>query len=90
MKQRTFIVLFIAINIIFIVLHIHKQSLMVKLSYEKQRLEHERQQLISKKDSLVHQWHELHKPSAIKEYAQKELGMRKPSLNQLKKLYANE
>lgn len=90
MKKRTFLVIFVTTNIVFIVLHIHKNTLIIKASYQKQRLEKEKAKLEAQKDTLNQQIHQLQNPSHIKKYAQEKLHMQKVKLHQIKKLPFNE
>ena len=90
MKQNTFIIIFIATNIIFIILHIHKHTLLIKTSYQKQRLEKEQQELIEQKNRLTTNLYELQKPSYIKEFAQKKLNMQSLTLSNIKKISAEK
>lgn len=75
---------FICVNILFIFLQIYKQSNFVKLSFEKQRIEKEKEQLLQKKDSITQQLYILKNPANIKEFATRNLKMQKVKLNQIK------
>ena len=83
MQKRKFIILFIGTHIGFIFLQIHKQSYLVKLSYQKQKKEKLQQDILEKKKQLTQQWHMVQNRSAIKDFAQKQLGMKKVALNQI-------
>ena len=83
MKKRTFIALFITINLLFIFLYIHKQSTIIKLSFEKQRNEKLKEELMLQKNTLIQQLHTLNTKPAIKEHAAKTLGMKKIDLKQI-------
>lgn len=84
MKRRTFIILFVGVQVGFIIAQIHKQSFLIGLSFEKQRNEKRKQELIEQKNNLTHQLCTLQQRSSIKEYAEKELGMKPIKLNQIK------
>jgi cell division protein FtsL len=86
MHKKTFIILFIAIHIGFIFLQIHKQSYLVELSYQKQKNEKIKQELVEKRNNLQQQWYVLQNRATIKNYAQEKLGMKKISLHQIKQL----
>lgn len=86
MKKHTFITLFIVLHLLFIALQIHKQSMFVKRSYEKQRLEQEREQLRARKQELEQQLAELHNPDAVKLFAQETLKMKQVERKQIKKI----
>ena len=89
-KNNFLLYSFIAINLIFIFLQIHKQSYLVKMYYEKQRLEKEKEQLIQKQNNLTQQIYELKNLNNIMKYSSDNLNMKKVKLNQIKKLSLNE
>jgi len=89
-KRNLLLYTFIIINLLFIFLQIHKQSILVKLYYEKQRLEKEKEQLNQKKNNLTQQLYELKNPKNITQYAIDNLDMKKIKLNQIKKIEINE
>ena len=86
MKKHTFITLFIVLHLLLIVLQIYKQSMFVKHSYEKQRLEQERKQLLAHKQKLEQQLAEFHNPDVVKQFALHELGMQPVQRKQIQKL----
>jgi cell division protein FtsL len=86
LKKYTFITLFIALHLFFIALQIHKQSMFMKNSYEKQRLEQKRKQLYTRKQELEQQIAELHNLDTIKQFAQEQLNMQPIERKQIKKL----
>jgi len=86
LRKQTFITLFIGLHLLFIILQIHKQSMFVKYSYEKQRFEQELKHLRARKQKLEQQLAELHNPDAIKLFAQETLNMRTVQRKQIKKL----
>jgi hypothetical protein len=86
MKKKKILGVFIGVHIAFIFLQIYKQSYLVQLTYEKQHHEKVKQELLEKKNHLTQQWYILQNRSAIKEYAQQELGMKKVALKQIKKI----
>ena len=86
MGSRAFITLFILIHVIFIFLQIHKQSYGIKLSYQKQKNEKNKQQLIEKKNNLTQELHTMQNRSDIKKYAENSLGMKKIFLSQIKQI----
>jgi hypothetical protein len=85
-SKNLFFTAFVAVNVIFIFLQIHKQSTFVKLSYEKQRLEKEKEELTQTKETLSQKLYELKNPSNVKKYAINKLNMEKIKLNQIKKI----
>ncbi len=85
-KRNFLLIAFIVTNVIFIFLQIYKQTYFVRLSYQKQRLEKERDEILQKKSLLTHQLYELKNPNSIKKFAIENLKMQKTKLNQIKKL----
>lgn len=90
MKKMTFISLFILTHVFFIFFMINKHMQIIKLSYQKQKYENKKKELIQKKQELSQQWHYLLKRSTIKNFARKNLKMSKVTLNQIEKLKINE
>jgi hypothetical protein len=86
MNKQLFIVIIIGLHISFILLQIHKQSYVMQLSYQKQKKEKFKQELIEKKNTLTQQLQIVHNRSTIKKFAEKNLGMKKISLNQIKQM----
>lgn len=84
MKKAYFITLFVGMHIIFIILQIHKQSSFIKLSYDKQRLEKEKRELLTQKDTLTQQLSQLQDHETIKEFALNRLKMKQVSLKQIR------
>ena len=84
MKKAYFIALFVGMHIIFIILQIHKQSSFIKLSYDKQRLEKEKRELLAQKDTLTQQLSQLQDHDVIKQFALNELNMKQVSLKQIR------
>lgn len=84
MKKAYFITLFVGMHIIFIILQIHKQSSFIKLSYDKQRLEKEKRELLAQKDTLTQQLSQLQDHETIKEFALNTLKMEQVSLKQIR------
>ncbi len=84
MKKAYFITLFVGMHIIFIILQIHKQSSFIKLSYDKQRLEKEKRELLTQKDTLTQQLSQLQDHDVIKQFALNRLKMKQVSLKQIR------
>jgi len=84
MKRLTFIVLFVGVNVLFIFLQIDKKSKITDLSYQNQRKQREIDLLLHQKESLTNQLQSLKNPTAVKEYASKQLNMKKIKLSQIK------
>lgn len=86
MKKKSFIVLFLAVHVIFIVLQIDKQSKMVKLSYTKQKEEQVRKALSNKKQALINRLYALRNKQKIKTYAQTHLKMKPLKIKQVQRI----
>lgn len=86
MKKSTFLALFIATNISFVLLHLHKQSQFIHLSYTKQKIELETSTLAKQKQELTHQLYTLYDRARVLNYAKKELNMTQAKVGQFKKI----
>ena len=87
MKRSLFIAVFIVINISLVVLHLQKQSRIIKLSYLKQKNEHEKSIALKNKQELTHQLYTLHDRDTVKKFAATKLGMKPIQISQVKRLY---
>lgn len=83
-KRVYFISLFLAVHVLIVVLQIHKQSSLIKLSYEKQRLEKEHRELLAQHDALTQKLSKLQDHESVKKYALSTLNMKHISLNQIR------
>lgn len=88
MKKPTFLFLFIAANVGFVLLHLHKQSQFIQLSYTKQKIEMQATSLAKQKQELTHQLYMLYDRARILTYAKKELNMTQARVGQFKKVGA--
>ena len=86
MKRKTFIGLFITVHILFIAFQIDKQSRLVKLTYQKQRNDTEKQKLLARKQELTVELYNLKQPQAIKQYAQNNLNMKPLDIKKIKRI----
>lgn len=82
------LVLFVSVNLFFVVALIYKNSLVVDMTYEKQRKEKEFAAITSSKRALEQRLYALHSKKEIKKFAQKELNMRPLKLKDIKTLAA--
>lgn len=82
-KKRTFISFFIGIHLMFVVLQIHKQSVFIGLSFEKQRLEKRMLELVEQKNQLAQELFILENKSEIKKFATNQLNMKQLTLSNL-------
>ena len=89
MNQSRFLTIFITANVLFILLHIHKHTQIVRHAYRKQELEHQIDLTANKKEQLLQQLCALKNRESIYQYAQHELHMRPLQLNQIKKISAS-
>lgn len=87
MKKSSFLALFIAVNVGFILLHLHKQSQFIQLSYTKQKIEAEMTHLHKQKQELTHQLYTLYDRARVLNYAKNELNMSQARVSQFKKLH---
>jgi cell division protein FtsL len=88
MKSRFFFIIFILTNLLFVIFQIDKQSRLVKLTYKKQQLEQEKQNLINKKQAMTNEFHQIKNLKIIKQYAIDQAGMQPISLNKIKRIAA--
>jgi hypothetical protein len=89
-KKSAFITLFVSTHIVFIFLHIHKYSQVVKASYEKQKNGITLETLRQRKQDLTHKWYALQNRTAIKQFAVNTMKMEPITLNQIKKMNTHE
>lgn len=89
MHRRTFLTTVIITNILFILLHIHKYSVLNDLHYRKQRYEKELAQLVKQEDNLHQELCALHDRKTVTRYAQKYLHMAPVSIGQMRKIDGN-
>ncbi len=86
MKKTTFATIFFCTHILFVILVIHKQNLFISLSYDKQKKEKLREELLEQKKLLTQRNHALANPSLVKDFAKKNLNMEPIALTQVRKL----
>lgn len=86
MKRNLFALLFVGTHIVFIILQIHRHTLYIQYSYQKQKNEKAYDNLLKEKEMLAYELHTLHNNETIKKYAQNDLGMMPTNLKQIKKV----
>lgn len=86
MKRNLFALLFVGTHIVFIILQIHRHTLYIQYSYQKQKNEKMYENLLKEQEMLAYELHTLHSNEAIKKYAQNDLGMMPTNLKQIKKV----
>ena len=90
MKKNSFLTLFIFCHVILIFLQIYKHTLFIKNSYNHQKYEKKLVALTEKKQNLTQKLYALKDREEIKKYAQNNLNMRPYTINQVKKLLAQQ
>lgn len=83
MKRSTFVTIFVCINLTFIVLHIHKQSQITKLSYVKQKIDNEIVVLEKRKRELTHDLQTVHDRTLVKQFAGTNLDLKPVKISQI-------
>lgn len=86
MQKKRLLFLFVGIHLGFIMLQIHKQGHLIKLSYAKQKVEQEEEILNQKRENLMLKLHALKAPDSIRYYAKTALHLEDIRLEQIKKL----
>jgi hypothetical protein len=69
-----------------VLLHIHKHSKIIELSFTKQKIETQKQALIKQKQELTHQIQALHNLRDVKQFALNELALKPAKISQVKKI----
>lgn len=75
----------IALQIFLVFFYIHHQSMLIKLSYQRQKHEHTKLDRQTKKQNLTHALHASQNLSQIKEFALQS-NMQKVTLSQIKQI----
>lgn len=83
MKRNQLLIIIVAIQLFFVFFYIFKESQIIKLSYQKQKLEQQKKELIEEKKRSLHILHLLKNKSALKEAAQQK-GMEKLKLRAIR------
>jgi hypothetical protein len=86
MKRSTFVAIFVCTNLAFLMLHIHKQSQVTKLSYEKQKRDQEINTLEKRKCELTHDLQTVHDRTLVKQFAVNKLDLKPVKIAQIKKV----
>lgn len=90
MKKNYFFLIFLSTNIALVFFHIYKQSVIIKLSYEKQRKEQTIEDYIQEKKELEQIMEQLKNRAGIKAFANNQLSMHKARLSDIHCLDAKE
>lgn len=86
MKKITLFSFFIIVNLCFVILQIYKQSTIAELSYQLQKKEKIKRNLLAEQHTLEKQLALLQKQETIKQFAEQQLAMKKIALNQIRRL----
>ena len=86
MKRSSFIAVFALSNLAMVLLHIHKHSKIIELSFTKQKIETQRLALLKQKQELTHQIQALHNLRDVQQFALKELSLKPAKITQVKKI----
>lgn len=86
MKSKTFMLIIITSTIAIAFLFIHRQSLYVKYTYKKQRLEQHKSELLEKQDTLNKKLYILKNPSTVAQQARDKYALKTIDIKQIKKL----
>lgn len=87
MKKKGLLITFICSQILMIFLYIHKESMYIKYTYEVQKLEKCKKDLILEKQNINQKIQLNQNKKEIKKFAQNNLGMKKIKFNQIKTIY---
>ncbi len=82
-KKNAFLFTFALLQLFLLFFYIHHQSMVIKLSYQKQKYEKKKLELAHKKQDLTHALHAQHNLADIKAFALK-AHMRKITLDQVR------
>jgi cell division protein FtsL len=88
-RTALFLATFFAVQICLIFFHIYHGSMIMKLSYSKQKNEKSFKQMVEEKNKLIHELASLKSPTSIKAYAVSK-GMIPFNLNTIKRLSSHE
>lgn len=86
MKKVSVLVLFACANAIFAMLLIHKQNKIIKLLYELQQLQEQKDNLQQEKKDLIFQLHKEQQLSQVQTFAQQNLQMSPIKIKDAKKV----
>jgi len=86
MKQATFFKIVLATNICFLFLIVQKSSKSIQLSYDRQKILNEKEELTHRQTELTHQLYANKSLTKVKQFANHELGMKPCTIKQVKHL----
>jgi len=76
----------VLVNLALLFLQIHKQTRFVQLSYGRQRLEKEIDELERQRNEVLHQLHLQQSHKHVQQYVSKNLGLQNTSVKQLRRI----
>ena len=85
-KKRTFGIILVSTHLLFIVLYIHQQNRVTKLSFNKQAKERKLEELQREKKELTQTILALSSHQSAKKFAETKLNMQKLQLSQIRKI----
>lgn len=83
MVKMKFLSIFFLVVVFFIFFRIYQHNLLIRLNYEKQRVESEKDELKKKKNELLVKYFEIKDQHRVKTVAQEKLGMQPLKLSQI-------
>ena len=86
MKKPQFIIVFFATQLFIVFFYISHQAQLIKLSYQKQKLEKKIDLLLTEKEKIKNELLMAQNKTAIKKFAQSKLGFETIKLTQIKSL----
>lgn len=86
MNNKLFFSVIVCAHVLFVFLHIHTYSRIIKQSYIKQKIDQKKADLEQKKQLLTQQMYAFKNQNAIKEFAHNKLNLQPISLKQIRKL----
>lgn len=90
MVKKTFLFTVIGAHLLFVFLLIHKSSQFIKESYQHQKLELIKNELLHSKEQLTNTLYACQDPVAIKKFAQETLGMQPIKISQIRHIPTDE
>ena len=83
MAQYRFLKAMVCLGIVLALVHVYQHNRVIKLSYEKQRIEQLKQKLTKKKSEILVEFSQAKNPQEIKRWAQRERAMSMTQLSQV-------
>ena len=90
MTRKRFLTILFLITISLIFLKIYQHNLLIRLNYEKQRIENKKNELKRKKNELLVEYFKLKNQHRVKKLAQENLGLKPIKLSQITRFNQKE